>query len=154
VPYERFAAWQGKRWKKRGPDYEAMKDRLARQILDILYARVPQAKGRVGVYELSTPLTTQHFANYASGELYGLDHTPQRFEQRWLRPRTKIPGLFLTGQDIASCGVAGALMGGVLTASNVLGKNLLAKIAAAPSRPEEPVEGEEHPRADTMPSAA
>ena len=136
VPYERFARWEGGRWKKRGADYEALKDRLACQILEILYTHVPQAKGRVDVFELSTPLTTRHFSNHATGEIYGLDHTPQRFEQRWLRPRTPIPGLYLTGQDIATCGVAGALMGGVLTASNILGKNLLAKIASSRSRAE------------------
>jgi all-trans-retinol 13,14-reductase len=154
VPYERFAAWEGGRWKKRGADYETRKDGLAHELLEILYKHVPQARGKVDTFELSTPLTTRHFCNYATGELYGLDHTPQRFEQRWLRPRTRLPGLYLTGQDVAACGVAGALMGGILTASNILGKNLLAKIAASPGRPEPAVGGEERSRADTMPSAA
>lgn len=133
VPCEPFTAWAEKPWKKRGADYEAMKDRLARQLLEILYTHVPQAKGNLDTFELSTPITTRHFCNYATGEIYGLDHTPQRFEQRWLRPRTGVRGLFLTGQDVSSCGVAGALMGGVLSASAILRKNLLAKIAA--SRP-------------------
>jgi phytoene dehydrogenase-like protein len=106
----------------------------------------------VDTFELSTPLTTRHFCNYATGEIYGLDHTPQRFEQRWLKPRTRLPGLYLTGQDVVSCGVAGALMGGVLTASAVLGTNLLAKIDAA--RPRAGEAGSEGPAADTMPSAA
>ena len=154
MPYERFAAWEEKRWKKRGVDYEARKDRLARQLLQTLYAHVPQAKGKVDTFELSTPLTTRHFSNYATGELYGLDHTPQRFEQRWLRPRTRVPGLYLTGQDITSCGVAGALMGGVLTASSILGKNLLAQIASSPARAERILDREERSSADTMPSAA
>jgi all-trans-retinol 13,14-reductase len=154
VPYERFAAWEEKRWKKRGDDYEVRKDRLARQILEVLYTHVPQAKGKVDVFELSTPLTTRHFSNYATGELYGLDHTPQRFEQRWLRPRTRVPGLYLTGQDITSCGVAGALMGGILTASNILGKNLMAKIASSPARTEATFDPEERSNADRMASAA
>lgn len=154
VPYEPFAAWEGKRWKKRGADYDAMKDRLARQLLDLLYAHVPQAKGKVATFELSTPLTTRHFCNYATGELYGLDHTPQRFEQRWLRPRTKVPGLFLTGQDVVSCGVAGALMGGVVCASHILGKNLLAKLTASPGQMEDRFDDEERRAAESMPSAA
>jgi len=153
VSFERFAAWEGKRWKKRGPDYEATKEQLAREILGVLYTHVPQAKGKVATYELSTPLTTQHFSNYTTGELYGLDHTPQRFEQRWLRPRTRIPGLYLTGQDVSTCGVAGALMGGVVAASNILGKNLLAKIASSP-RLGAGFEAEERPSANNLPSAA
>jgi all-trans-retinol 13,14-reductase len=155
VPYEPFAAWETRRWKKRGADYEAMKERLASELLDMLYAHVPQARGRVAAIELSTPLTTRHFANYASGELYGVDHTPQRFEQRWLRPRTKIPGLFLTGQDIVSCGIAGALMGGVVCASNILGKNLLAKLAASPPPPvQELSDATARPHVDAISSAA
>ena len=33
-----------------------------------------------------------------------------------LRPETDIPGLFLTGQDILSCGFTGALFAGVISA--------------------------------------
>jgi all-trans-retinol 13,14-reductase len=40
---------------------------------------------------------------------------------RWLRPRTKVPGLWLTGQDIMSCGVSGAMMGGLACAMAVAG---------------------------------
>ena len=55
------------------------------------------------------------------GEIYGLDHDPERFEQDWLKPKTDIPGLYLTGQDIVSCGVTGAMVGGLLTAVQVGG---------------------------------
>ncbi len=153
MPYERFASWEGTAWKKRGAEYEALKRRLTQRLLEHLYAHVPQAEGQIDTFELSTPLTTRHFCNYAAGEIYGLDHTPQRFGQRWLRPRTRVPGLYLTGQDISSCGIAGALMGGVTSASAILGKNLMAKIASAPvpRRSAGNVRGEE---SDTIPTAA
>ena len=106
VSYDAFARWEESQWKKRPADYEALKERLSAKLLDILYKYVPQVRGKIDVYELSTPLTTRHFANQPHGEIYGIDHTPSRFRQRWLRPQTPIPGLFLTGQDIASCGVA------------------------------------------------
>jgi all-trans-retinol 13,14-reductase len=125
APYEWFAKWEGSRWKKRGADYEAFKEQLANRMLERLYEHQPQLRGKVDFYELSTPLTTQHFCNYATGELYGLDHTPERFRQRFLRPATPIAGLYLTGQDVVTCGVAGALFGGVLTASVLLKRNLV-----------------------------
>jgi all-trans-retinol 13,14-reductase len=128
APYERFAALAGGPWKRRGAAYESLKEQIARQLLECLYTHVPQVRGKVDVYELSTPLSTRHFANYRRGELYGIDHSPTRFQQRFLRPKTAVPGLYLTGQDISSCGVAGALMGGVLSASAILGRNLLSTI--------------------------
>lgn len=126
--YKHFANWDGTNWKKRGAEYEAFKESLARRLLDVLFVHVPQAKDNIDIYELSTPLTTKHFCNYEFGEIYGLDHTPIRFQQELLRPQTPIRGLYLTGQDIATCGVAGALMGGVLSASTILKRNLLGQI--------------------------
>jgi len=63
----------------------------------------------------------QWFCGWQRGELYGLDHDPARLRQRWLRPRTELPGLWLTGQDIMSCGVSGAMMGGLAAATAVAG---------------------------------
>ncbi len=108
-----------------GADYEALKERFARRLLEQLDRWVPEVRGKIDYYELSTPLSTRHFANYPEGEIYGLDHTPRRFRQTWLKPRTPIPGLYLAGQDVVSDGIAGALMGGVLTASAVLRRNVL-----------------------------
>ena len=61
-------------------------------------------------------MSTGWFSAYQRGELYGLDHTSERLQQKWLGPRTKIPGLWLTGQDVLTCGVMGAMVGGLLTA--------------------------------------
>jgi all-trans-retinol 13,14-reductase len=123
--YDWFARWEEQPWRRRGEDYDAFKQRLTERLLDVLYANVPQVRGKVDFAELSTPLSTRHFANYSRGELYGLAHTPERFRQRFLRPQTPIRGLYLAGQDVAVCGVEGALAGGVLCASAVLGRNLL-----------------------------
>lgn len=120
APYDWFEAWEGTPWKKRGEDYEAFKEELSQRMLEVLYEQVPQLRGKVAVYELSTPLTTQHFCAYEGGEIYGLEHSPSRFRRRFLRPHTAIKGLYLTGQDIATCGVAGALFGAVLCAGAVL----------------------------------
>ena len=43
-------------------------------------------------------------------------------------PKTNINGLYLTGQDIVTVGLAGALASGVLTSSVILKKNLFRKI--------------------------
>ena len=126
APYEWFANWESQRWHRRGEDYESLKQKFADRLRAELVRQLPQVADHIVHCELSTPVSTRHFMNYARGELYGLAHTPARFQQRWLRPQTPVKNLFLTGQDIATAGVGGALFGGVLCASAVLKKNVLA----------------------------
>jgi all-trans-retinol 13,14-reductase len=128
APWETFARWEDGRWRRRGPEYEALKKRFAERMLDLLHAQLPQVRAAVDVVEVSTPLSTRHFANYARGEIYGLDHTPARFAERALRPRTPVKGLFLTGQDVVTCGVGGALASGYVTVSAILRRNLLGAV--------------------------
>ena len=132
MPYSWVKKWEGTEWKRRSKDYEAFKEEMAQRLMEVLFEQHPQLRGKITHYELSTPLTTQHFAGYQHGEIYGIDHTPERFKMRALRPQTPIAGLYLTGQDIATCGVAGGLFGGVLCAASVLQKkpNLLMRVAA------------------------
>jgi all-trans-retinol 13,14-reductase len=128
VPYELFEDWEGTRWMKRDENYNDLKKNIANRLLEVLYQYIPQAKGKIEHYELSSPLTTQHFVNYDKGEIYGLDHTPDRFRKDFLQPRTPIKNLYLTGQDVVTAGVAAALFSGVITTSAMLGKNMIKKI--------------------------
>ena len=128
LPYETFEKWSDTSWKKRGDDYEAIKEEFAQRLLKELYKQLPQVEGKISYYELSTPLTTQHFVNYEKGEVYGLDHSPSRFRQAFLKPRTPIKNFYLTGQDIVTAGVGGALFSGVLTSMVITGKNVLTKV--------------------------
>ncbi len=127
-PYRKYKNWEGSRWMKRGTDYEAIKEKIANRILRVLYKQLPHLEGKVDYYELSSPLTTQHFINYANGEIYGVDHSPKRFRQKFLRPRTPIKNFYLTGQDVVTAGVAGAMFGGALTASVITKSNVIKKI--------------------------
>ena len=128
LPYERFLKWEGTSWMKRGEDYEKLKVKITNRLLDHLYDQLPHLKGKIDCCELSSPLTTKNFVNYNKGELYGIDHTPTRFSQKFLRPKTPIKGLYLTGQDIVSAGVGGALFSGLITASAITKVNFMKKI--------------------------
>ncbi len=128
APYEWFAKWRDETWGKRGEDYDAFKAELGERLMQHLYDKVPQVRGKVDYYEVSSPLSTDWFGGYQHGELYGLAHTPERMQQKWLRPQTKIPGLWLTGQDILTCGVTGAMMAGMLTTMSMVGARKMAPL--------------------------
>ncbi|WP_444936991.1 phytoene desaturase family protein [Microbulbifer sp. JMSA004] len=126
--YDWFAQWHDKPWGKRGDDYEDLKEAFSLRLLEHLYKHMPQLRGEIDYYELSTPLSTDYFCFYPRGEIYGLDHDPNRFEQSWLRPKSRVKGLYLTGQDVMSCGVAGAMISGMLTAQSIIGLRQTGKL--------------------------
>lgn len=130
APYEWFERWEDSTWGKRGDDYDALKQALGERLMRHLYDKLPQLEGKVDYYEVSTPQSTNWFSGYRNGELYGLDHTPERLQQDWLGPRTRIPGLWLTGQDTLTCGVSGAMMAGMLTTTAMVGAGKMAPLMA------------------------
>ncbi|XP_060078415.1 all-trans-retinol 13,14-reductase-like [Ylistrum balloti] len=132
--FEWFARWQNERLKHRSEEYEGLKNRMGRQMWNQLTAICPKLEGRDDYFEVGSPLSSKYYMGYEEGEIYGLDHTINKFlpsSAIQLRPKTDIPGLYLTGQDILVCGFSGALFGGMLCASSVLHRNLhndLAKV--------------------------
>lgn len=128
APMQWFEKWRATDWMNRGEEYESFKENLSQRLLRKLYDQIPHLEGKVSYYELSTPLSTIKFANYAEGEVYGIDHDVNRFSQRKLKPSTPIKNLYLSGQDIVSCGIGGAAMSGVITASVLIKGNAMAVI--------------------------
>ena len=128
APYTLFERWENTSWKKRGEDYDLLKRCFAERLSGELQRLLPSTRGHIAHAELSTPLSTRNFANYSRGEAYGIKAIPARFQLRTLGARTPVRNLLLTGQDVASLGVTGALFGGVIAASAALGRNLVSKV--------------------------
>lgn len=117
VPYETFRKWANTRYLKRGPEYDAMKKELEDAYYAHFLEKMPKLEKFVAFKELSTPLSTEYFTRAAAGGIYGAEASPERFRNPWLRPATPIKNLYLGGSDVSSCGVIGAMMGGVLAAT-------------------------------------
>jgi len=134
--WEHFSQWEDGKVKHRGEEYEAVKERIAGELMEGMFKLVPQTNGEVGYYEMGTPLSNKFYLGYEHGEIYGLDHSTRRFieAKKYLKSKTPIPGLYLTGQDIVSAGIASALVSGVLTAGAILGRNLYGEMEAEGAR--------------------
>ena len=131
APFDQFAPWTDTRWHKRGKAYDEFKGQLTERMLGKLYELEPHLEAHLDHCELSTPLSTRHFCNYEKGEIYGLQHDPARFNIRDLRPQTPLKNFYLTGQDVATAGVGGAMIGGLLCASVILKQNLMNEVIVA-----------------------
>jgi len=123
--FERFA---GTEWMRRGAEYEDMKARLTEHLLAEAVRRYPQIQGRIARTELATPLSFNHFLNRTRGNFMGFEQTPRRFAQRWMRAHAPVKGLYFSGQDVAAAGVSGAMVGGLVAASAVLGRDLFREL--------------------------
>jgi all-trans-retinol 13,14-reductase len=116
VPWEPFTPWLNTRWKKRGPDYRQFKDSLTEAMLSQYREHYPDLAPMVSHAELSTPLSTHHFARSEHGSIYGLATEPERFLSDELGPKTPVKSLYLAGVDVMAPGVAGAMGGGIVGA--------------------------------------
>jgi all-trans-retinol 13,14-reductase len=103
----------------RSDSYRAFKALLERQLLAQFQARFPELAPCVRVVESSTPISLASYTGAEHGAMHGLQTTPRRFMTDALRPRTPIRGLYLAGQDVATPGVLGAAMGGMMAAASI-----------------------------------
>jgi all-trans-retinol 13,14-reductase len=114
-----FAPWLHLPDKQRPDDYRALKARVEERLLAQFCRHFPQLASMVRFHELSTPLTQRRYVRSPDGAMYGIEMSADRLTTPALRVRTPIHGLLLAGQDVASPGVAGAFMGGLMAAVTV-----------------------------------
>ena len=119
VPWEAFAKWEKTRRGNREAEYMAFKKDIEDRMTAQLKRHVPELMKLVKYQELSTPLSTTFFTRAPQGAIYGLEATPRRFTSSNLRTRTPIKNLYLAGGDVATLGVTGALVGGILAAGTI-----------------------------------
>src|SRR5688572_10562341 len=124
VSYELFEKWRDDKWKKRGTEYEEFKEMLAQRMIDFIDKKYPGFKDLIDFYELSTPLSTEHFTMHNKGCIYGMHTSPDRMLKKWNQVDTPVKNLYLTGADAAVLGVAGAFTGGIFATMRLLGGSM------------------------------
>lgn len=126
-------------WANRPAAYYAAKEKIAETLLGFIATHFPGFRDIVDYVELSTPVTTERYTSRPRGEAYGIPGTPARFGLKSLSPRTPIRNLYLSGSDVCSLGIVGALNGGAAAAACVMGPmgflRIMAGATAAKHRP-------------------
>jgi phytoene dehydrogenase-like protein len=117
--WESVAQWADRPPGNRGEDYAAFKRRAEEAMMAMFAERFPELAEMVVYRELATPLSTVSYTGHREGAFYGLDVTPARVLSDALHAPTTVPGLYLSGQDVVSPGIPGALMGGLLCAASI-----------------------------------
>ncbi len=132
MPFSQYRQWAGLKPSERGQDYQDFKTKRAEKLLEAVEMRYPGFRDKVASYFVSTPLTFQDYTGTKDGSAYGVLKDCSHPAASILSPRTKIPNLFFTGQNLNIHGVLGTTIGAVLTSSELIGfKELVKKITHA-----------------------
>jgi all-trans-retinol 13,14-reductase len=109
----------------RGEDYEAFKKEKAEVLLNVVERQFPGFKAAIKSYTTATPLSARDYIGTDDGSLYGLTKDYRDPLKTFISPRTKIPNLLLTGQNLNLHGVLGVTVSAVLTCSQILGMDYI-----------------------------
>jgi all-trans-retinol 13,14-reductase len=135
--YEEVAQWRDtfnttSEQDDRGEAYEKFKKEKAERLLERVELLYPGIGQHIKSYHTSTPLTYRDYIGSYDGSLYGIVKDCNDPLKSFLAPKTKVPNLYLTGQNLHMHGVYGVAIGAVKTCSAIIGqKYLLDKIIKA-----------------------
>ena len=108
---------------ERGESYEAFKKRKAEVLLDHVEKKFPGIRACIKSYYTATPLSYRDYIGNDDGSLYGIVKDYRDPLKTFISPRTKVPNLYFTGQNLNMHGVLGAAMSGLVTCSALLGND-------------------------------
>ena len=132
--YEDVAKWQGTfntdtHINDRGEDYEAFKKEKAERLLDIVEKKCPGIRNCIHSYYVATPLSYRDYQGTADGSMYGIAKDYRNSFRTFIAPRTRLPNLFLTGQNLNLHGILGVTISGLITCGELINmEELLDKI--------------------------
>lgn len=121
VRYNEFSRWEASRNDHREESYLNFKSEKARLLLELVCKKFPGLKEAISITDSSTPLTWKDLTGTPDGSMYGIVRSAADPLRTVIFPRTKIPGLFLTGQNINLHGAVGVTIGAVMTCGEILG---------------------------------
>ncbi len=117
---EEVERWRGTHVGRRGKDYEDFKRQKAERLIDVVAKHFPDIREKIETYYTSTPLTYLDYTGTANGSMYGNAKDIRMSSAYRVAQRTKVPNLYLTGQNINSHGMLGVLVGTIVTCSEFL----------------------------------
>ena len=125
--WEQCKFWNYTQVGKRDGDYKAMKKRMADECIELAERVLPGLKDLSRGYT-SAPLTWRDYTLTPEGSAYGIRKDFRSPLLTMLSPRTPIPNLLLTGQNLMLHGVHGVTMTAFHTCAEVLGQEAMWKI--------------------------
>ncbi len=128
MTYEEVKQWDHTRntvshMGERGESYDSFKKRKAEVLLDNMERKFPGLRDHIKSYYTATPLSYRDYIGTDDGSLYGITKDYKDTLKTFISPRTKLPNLFFTGQNLNLHGVLGAAMSAIVTTNALMGND-------------------------------
>ena len=109
----------------RGEEYSQFKRVKEEQVIEKLEEVFPDIRKSIkGVY-CFTPLTYKDYIGTSDGSLYGIKKDYNQIMHSKINAKTRVPNLFLTGQNLVFHGVLGATIGALVCSFNFIDDHYL-----------------------------
>jgi all-trans-retinol 13,14-reductase len=118
--YEDLQQWEISTTSKRSSTYYAWKEKVGDAIISVVRKYCEGKLGHLKIIDIATPLTFRDYMNSPNGCLYGVKH---RTVDMPFMPKTRIKGLYLSGQAIISAGIMGAMIAGFISSAAITGED-------------------------------
>ncbi len=125
MTWKEVELWENTKVMRRGAKYEKLKQEKASQCIELAAKNIDGLWESVENIYTSTPLTYRDYTATCEGSAYGLQKDYSNLMTTMLTPRTPIPNLLLTGQNLNLHGILGVSMTAFLTCSELLGHNII-----------------------------
>jgi|WetSurSiteA1Bulk_404760.scaffolds.fasta_scaffold00507_7 all-trans-retinol 13,14-reductase len=120
MDFSEVKKWEHTYTGDRGEDYLAFKDAKANILLDAVGKQFPGIRDQIAAYYTSTPLTWRDYTGTRAGSAYGVLKDYNRPLESLVMPRTRIPNLYLTGQNINVHGILGVTISSFITCAELM----------------------------------
>lgn len=125
--WQQVEPWQQTSVGRRGSSYVEFKNRKAAECVRLAETVLPGLAGCVERQYVSTPLTYRDYTLSPHGSAFGIRKDYNQPLLTSLSPRTPLPNLLLTGQNLMLHGVQGVTMTSLSTCGEIVGKDTIWK---------------------------
>lgn len=125
ITWQQVQPWEQTTVGRRGQDYTEWKQRKADECISLAETVMPGLREAVEHVYISTPLTYRDYTLTPQGSAFGLRKDYHQPLLTTLSPRTPLPNLLLTGQNLMLHGVQGVTMTALATCAELVGKDTI-----------------------------
>lgn len=117
---EEFEQWKDTMIGHRGVDYEQFVRTRALCLIESLDKQFPGIKDCIAHFYVSSPLTYRDYTGTEGGSIYGVARDIALGAAGRVPYKTRIPNVFMAGQNVNSHGMLGVIVGSIVTCGELL----------------------------------